>query len=176
MCCMPRQVYIWNPLEAAAARAPEYQLHCNGLLSALIAVLIREIHQKRAFQPTSVGEVFLDPAMRAQLEEQNPIKRAEFYIASHLHKPLSIDEVAGHVYMSRAYFTRRFRRVTGKSFVEYVTECRLEKAKVLLVNTNWSPQRISAELGISPGRLRSIFLEYERQTPADFRRQNHNNR
>jgi transcriptional regulator GlxA family with amidase domain len=133
---------------------------------------VREIRQKRSFQPVSLDEIVLEPAMRAQLQEQSLIKRAQFYIASHLHRPLSIDEVAGHVFMSRAYFTRRFRQETGRSFVEYVTDCRLEKAKVLLVNASWPLRRIAEELGISPARLRSIFLQYEGKTPADFRREN----
>ena len=152
-------LYLESLAEEAVARSTEYRLHCNGLLSALIAVLVREIQQLRAFQPLSLDKIFLDTAMRAQLQEQNPIKRAQFYIAAHLHKTLSIDEVARHVYMSRAHFTRRFRQVTGRSFIEYISERRLEKAKVLLVNTNWPLRRVSAELGISPGRLRSIFLQ-----------------
>jgi AraC-like DNA-binding protein len=164
--------YLESLAEEAVARSPEYLLHCNGLLSALIAVLVREIRQKRAFPLTSLGEVILDPAVREKMQQQNSISRAQFYIASHLHESLTIDEVASHVYMSRAYFTRRFRQATGKSFVEYLTESRWEKAKVLLENTNWSLRRIAAEIGISPGRLRDIFLNFELQTPAQFRRAN----
>lgn len=163
-------LYLETLGEEAVAQNLQAELHCDGLLLGLTAILIREIQQQRAFHPVLLGETSIDPA--AQHREQNPIKRARIYINAHLHESLSIDQVAAHSYISRAYFTRQFQQVTGKTFVEYVTECRLERAKVLLANTNWTLQRISNSLGISPGRLRSIFLQYLQQTPGDFRREN----
>lgn len=162
--------YLESLAEAATARLPEHQLHCTGLLSALIAILVREIQQQRAFHPVGQGENSVYSA--AQTSGQSPIKRAQSYIDSHLHESLTIDRVAGHLYMSRAYFTRQFRQVTGKSFLEYVTQCRLEQAKVLLVNTNWPIEKISVNIGISPKRLRNLFSQYEQQTPTAFRQQN----
>jgi AraC-like DNA-binding protein len=157
-----------NDLEKEAVECqPQYEVHCNGLLMALMAVLVREIQQMHAFSSYETGL-----APHRLIQDNNLISHAQTYIDDHLHEPLSIDQVAAYVYMSRAYFTRQFRLATGKTFMEYVTECRLEKAKVLLRNTTWSLEMVGASVGISPEQLRRIFLRHEQQTPAGFRRQN----
>jgi len=163
-------LYLETFAREAVAREMEYYLHCSGLLSAIIAILIREIHHQRTLHSMLLhgNPASIEPA----LQDSNLIKRAQAYIDSHLQETLSIDIVASHVYMSRAYFTHRFRQETHMSFVEYVTASRLEKAKVLLQNSLWPIREIAASVGISPGRLRTIFLEHEAQTPADFRRKN----
>lgn len=164
--------YLTTLGEELVARPPEYHLHCNGLLSALVAVLVREIRQRHAFDLARSKGMFLNTAIQPQLQEQNPIEQVQFYINSHLNEQLTIESLAKRAYMSRASFTKQFRLATGKTVVEYITESRLQKAKVLLLNTKWPVNQISSFVGISPDRLRSIFLQYEHQTPSDFR---HNN-
>lgn len=160
--------YLEALAEAAIERSPEYRLHCQGLLLALSAVLAHGIRSQQLFNPGLLTEPSLDAT--APVREQNPIKRAQTYINAHLQTPLSIDKMADYVYMSRAQFTRQFKQVTGRTFLEYVTWCRLEKAKVLLQNTDWTLRKIAFSVGVSPDRLRNIFLKYEHQTPATFRR------
>lgn len=169
--------YVMHPLayrylkdfeKEAVERQPQYKLHCNGLLMALIALLVREIQLLQAFPFFET-----DLAPHSPIQDNDLISRAQTYIDDHLHESLSIDQVAAYVYMSRAYFTRQFRQATGKTFTEYVTECRLKKAKVLLRNTTWSLEMVGASVGISPEQLRRIFLRHEQQTPASFRRQSH---
>ena len=163
-------LYLEAFTREAVARETEYRLHCGGLLSAIIAILIREIHHQRTLHSMLPSGNPINTAL--PFHESNLIKLAQAYIDSHLHEPLSINIVANHVYMSRAYFTRRFRQETNMSFMEYVTVSRLEKAKVLLQNSLWPTKDIAASVGLSPGRLRGIFLEREGQTPAHFRRNN----
>lgn len=164
--------YLATLGEELIACPPEYRLHCTGLLSALVAVLIREIRERHAFDAARSKGMFLNTAIHPPLQKPSPIEQAQFYINSHLNEQLSIESLAKRAYMSRAYFTRQFRLVTGKSVVEYITQSRLQKAKVLLLNTKWPVNQISSFVGISPDRLRSIFLQYEQLTPSDFRRQN----
>ena len=162
--------YLETLAEEAVARAPHYRLLCDGLLLALATTLLREIQEQRAFHPVLLEAVVTDSGMPSQLAEHNPIAQAQAYIRSHLHEPLSIDSVASHVYMSRTYFTRQFRKTTGKSFMEYITECRLEKAKVLLQDTQWPIEKVSSFVGVTPARLRLLFHQHLDLTPGDFRR------
>jgi len=163
--------YLETLTEEAVSRASHFQQHCDGLLLALMTLLLREIEEQHAFQPILLTETAIDPSTPPNLLEQNPITRAQAYINSYLASPLTIDQVAAHVFMSRAYFTRQFRKTTGKSFIQYVTERRLQEAKVLLHDTNWSIEKISEFVGITPTRLRHIFFEYQRQTPSAYREQ-----
>lgn len=155
----------------ATGRAPHFRTICEGLLLTLATLLMREIEAQRAFQPVLFTETAVDPDAPPQSQEQNPITRARAFIDHHLQEPLTIDRVAGHVFMSRAYFTRQFRQATGKTFIEYVTERRMEEARVLLQDTNWPIEKISAFVGVTPAHLRSLFLQYQQQTPGDYRRQ-----
>jgi len=163
--------YLEAFAEEAITRAPYFQRHCDGLLLALMTLLLREIEEQRAFQPILLTETAINPTAPPHLLGQNPITRAQAYINAYLSNPLTIDQVATHVFMSRANFTRQFRKATGKTFIQYVTERRLEEAKVLLQDTNWPIEKISEFVGITPTRLRNIFLEYQHQTPSAYREQ-----
>jgi AraC-like DNA-binding protein len=163
--------YLETLAEEAVARAPHFQLICEGVLLSLVTLLMREMEEQRAFQPVLLTETSIVPATPPHLLEQDSIARAKAYINSHLQDPLYIDHVAAHVFMSRAYFTRQFRQATGKTFIEYVTECRMAEAKVLLQDTNWPIEKISSVVGVTAARLRSIFWEHEQKTPSAYRHQ-----
>jgi AraC-like DNA-binding protein len=163
------RLYLETLAEEAVAQYPQYRSICGGLLMVLTSLLLREIEESRAFQPLRLNQTSLDPAAPPMLQEQKPISRAQAYVNSHLHENLSIDKVADHVYMSRAHFTRQFRKVTGKTFIAYVNDCRIEKAKVLLQDTEWPIDKISAMVGITSARLRLLFLEHLQNAPSDFR-------
>ncbi len=167
--------YVLNPkarltlemlTEEAGQRPPHFRMICDGLLRVLVALLLREIQELRAFQPVRASRAVTGPQSTPQ---QNPITRAQEYVRSHLKENLSIDSVAAHVYMSRAYFTRRFRAETGKTFNAYVTECRLEAAKTLLQDTEWPIEKISLFVGLTAPRLRVLFQQQFAQSPSEYR-------
>jgi AraC-like DNA-binding protein len=101
------------------------------------------------------------------------VVRAKEYLQNHLHEELTIDKVSGAMYVSRAYFTRKFRQHTGKSFIEYVNNCRLNEAKVLLEETEWPVTKIGQKVGLRPSRLREVFQENEGMSPVEFRKRLH---
>lgn len=98
------------------------------------------------------------------------ILRIQNYMTFHLDRPLSIDAMAQLACMSRAQFTRHFRRVTGFSFLEYLTILRLERAKVLLRDTEWSVELVAHAVGLRPAHLWNLFTKRLHTTPSEFRR------
>lgn len=142
----------------------------GALMVALVTLLLREIEEMRVFQSDLHQLTTMNSASDFSLEEQNPIARAEEYIQNNLQGELSIDKVANHLYLSRAYFTRLFRAHTGKTFVEYVTQCRVEEAKVLLHSTEWPVNRVGEVVGLKPSRFRAIFHARVGISPTEFRR------
>lgn len=60
------------------------------------------------------------------------LKQAIGYIHANFDRDLSLDAVAERVGLSKFYFAREFRRVTGHTFVSYINMIRCEKAKRLL--------------------------------------------
>lgn len=162
--------YMETLTEEIVLRRSHFISMCNALMIALITLFLREIQETRAFQPTNPHQTPLS-SQALPSHGQNPMARAEEYIQSHLQSDLTIDTVAKHLYMSRAYFTRLFRAHTGKTFVEYVTQCRMEEAKVLLHDTEWPINRIGAVVGLKPSRFRAVFHKFTGVSPLKFRQQ-----
>lgn len=139
---------------------------CGYLLSAMLISMVESMEGGHFFQFSYQMEIEEKKSNR-----DDPIQRAEEYIRGHLHKHLTINDVAQHVYLSRTQFTRLFREQTGKSFIDFLTECRLHEAQRLLNNSQWSVTMICQRVGVTPSRLRSIFQQYMGMSPAEYRMQ-----
>lgn len=133
------------------------------LLSGFIALLQEEIEKGDCFDSLAL------PSDSSFSQRLDPVEHALQYIQNHLATPLSIDVVAHWVGLSRSVFTRRFRAAMNQSFVDYLTEQRLEQAKILLSQTDLSIVRISERVGLLPGRLRQLFYKKYQCTPTQFR-------
>lgn len=90
------------------------------------------------------------------------------YINSHLPDSLSVDTLAGMCYLSRYYFMRRFKDVTGYTVHGYITLKRMTEASRLL-SAGMSAAQAAAAVGFTEY---STFLRaFRRQfgvSPAEF--------
>lgn len=92
------------------------------------------------------------------------------YIHRHLDEPLPLSRLAGHVAYSTYHFSRIFKERIGLSPLYYVSSLRLQKAKELLLHTNWSIRDIGLEIGQqSLGTFTTRFTEKVGVTPLAFR-------
>lgn len=73
---------------------------------------------------------------------------AEF-VEEELHRPLGLEELARQLSLSPFHFARVFRATTGSSPHGYVNGRRVERAKVLLLTTDWSVERITRAVGFT---------------------------
>src|SRR5690606_18857067 len=93
------------------------------------------------------------------------------YIRTHLKQQLTIEKVAQQMYMSPRQFTRQLRQQGNQSFVDILNECRMEEARRLLTDTQWSIATISTELGfVSPAYFNVFFKRHQNCTPGAYRR------
>lgn len=99
------------------------------------------------------------------------IKRAIIYIEENYTKDsISLNEVAGAVEVSANYFSTVFRQETGLTFTEYVTKKRMDKAKLLLRQTERSSGDIAAEVGFKdPHYFSFVFKKTQGCTPREYR-------
>ena len=56
------------------------------------------------------------------------------YLSSHLNEPVTIDELAGHVGMSRAVFHRKFKQTTTMTPIQFVKTMRLNHAAMKIAS------------------------------------------
>jgi len=147
--------------EEAVATAKYSSHNSNALLLLLMTSVYHDLREQQPIQAVQESVVVPD---------ENNMARAKEYIHNHIHEKLTIDEVARHVYLSRTQFTGQFRRETGQSFHEYLSDCRFEIAKTLLASPlNLPVNRISQRVGLTPGMLRKLFYQKLQMTPSQFR-------
>jgi AraC-like DNA-binding protein len=144
-----------------------WQEICQDQLHAFLKIIRREVKNSRGYQ----GDLIVEPEAQAR-PLRNRIEEAQQYVRAHLRHPLTIEKVARHVYMSRTEFTRSFRRQTGQSFSEFLTQCRLEEAQALLRDSNWSVTKIGERIGLkSLSYFCALFQQHFGLTPQKFRDQ-----
>lgn len=94
------------------------------------------------------------------------------YIGTHLTESITVTEVAAYIGKSRAYLSEKFKRETGKTVGEYITECRMREAKSLLKYTNMSLAEISDYLHFSSQpHFQNVFKKVFGISPAKYRQQ-----
>ena len=85
-------------------------------------------------------------------------------------EPLSVDDLANAAGLSRAHFSREFRRVFGESPHAYLLTRRLERAAALLRATDRSVVEICFEVGLrGVGSFTTSFTRTYGMTPTAYR-------
>jgi len=100
------------------------------------------------------------------------LQQALNYINDHFHQDLKIAEISTVLGMSSYYFCRLFTRSMGLSPHQYLTQCRLERAKQLLKKTNLQIIEIAAEVGFnSQSHFITLFKKQVGITPLQYRKE-----
>ncbi|MEV1119374.1 helix-turn-helix transcriptional regulator [Actinosynnema sp. NPDC049800] len=101
---------------------------------------------------------------------QSAVERAIDTMWNRYHEPLSLDDMADTAILSKFYFSRVFRTLTGTSPGRFLTAVRLTKAKQLLLETSLSVTEISYMVGYnSLGTFTSRFTRSVGVPPARYR-------
>lgn len=96
--------------------------------------------------------------------------RARDLADSRYFEPLGVDDLAAAAGLSRAHFSREFRRTFGVSPHAYLLTRRLERAAALLRNTDRSVAEICLDVGlVSVGSFTTSFKRTHGMTPTAYR-------
>ncbi|MFD2671386.1 response regulator [Marinicrinis sediminis] len=101
------------------------------------------------------------------------MKRALDYMKTHyMREDLSLNEVAGYIGISPAYFSRSFREEWQVTFIKYLINLRMEKARELLEITDLSTCQVALEVGFSDyPHFSKTFKKLTGVTPSEYRKQ-----
>ena len=85
-------------------------------------------------------------------------------------EPLGVDDMAAAAGLSRAHFSREFRRAFGESPHAYLLTRRLERAAALLRTTDHSVAEVCLDVGLtSVGSFTSSFTRTFGMSPTVYR-------
>ncbi|MBQ8995184.1 MAG: helix-turn-helix domain-containing protein [Oscillospiraceae bacterium] len=116
---------------------------------------------------------FTERVRQAKLPEDlsREVFSALQYIADHAHESIGIDDVASAVNLSRSSLTKRFRKETGKSITEHITETKIRDAKRLLRYSDRTYGEIANTLAFSSqAYFQMVFKKVTGMTPGEYRR------
>lgn len=117
--------------------------------------------------------------MESKQSEKNTeiVAKAQEFIHNNIQDfQLSLSTVADAVGVSQSHLSRIFKNIAGSTFIDYVTNLKLEYCKELLLSTNLKIEDISSKMGYStPQYFISRFKKKYGYTPNEYRNKNNIN-
>lgn len=153
-----------------------------GSLVPLSELFLREVTRQQPLRTAGLGHsaaMLLIEASRLadgrmpgrELAIHPAVAAARQLIAARLADTLTVSELAAAVHLSAGYFTELFRAETGESPGRYRSRLRIERARLLLTETETPITTIATDLGYSsPQHFATAFRGDTGKTPSQFRK------
>lgn len=139
----------------------------NGFLSVIDLILILYTLSNDKSYRTLSNSTFQNDT---DTSESRRIQKTIRYLQQHYKEELRLEDVASHIGMSEASFSRFIKKRTGKNFINYLTDLRLGYASRNLANTNMSIAEICFECGFNNiSNFNRLFKKRKKTTPKEFR-------
>ncbi|MCQ2576506.1 MAG: response regulator [Treponema sp.] len=104
-------------------------------------------------------------------DKENPvIEKICLYINQNLAEDITLEQMADYAGVNSFYLSKLFKEEKGVTFINFLTDKRLEQAKKLLKETNLSIKEITSEIGYNDQNyLSRLFKNKFGLSPKEFR-------
>lgn len=139
-----------------------YQFVVKAAIFQLISLLIRDI-PKQTKQSKKMNKL----ATKDVLEKLDKIFR---YVEDYYQEDITLRNIADVSGYSTFYFTKFFKRNTGKTFLTFLNDYRIDKAKWLLINSDYSVSEIITRTGFESDK--TFYLLFKKSmdiAPLEYR-------
>lgn len=134
--------------------------------------LMSQLYQLVAsfYQQLPLSKQPLKPATKlpdqAVLERLNQVFE---YVEEHYLEIITLEEIAKYVGFSPYYFTRFFKKNTGTTFINFLTEYRVNQAKFILANEKIPMVEVAEKAGFTSVKtFHHVFKEVVGQSPLKY--------
>lgn len=169
--------YFTNECECASERVDQIMIELlqyadgvalepyeNVRARALIMELLYEMCVQGTVPRESVDKINI-------LKDIKRMKGVVAFIEEHYKERISQSLVARKFHFSTSYFSKYFKKCTGMTYTDYLTNYRLFQARLLLLQTNKSVTKIAEESGFTDDRrLILAFRKMYGETPLQYRK------
>ena len=101
---------------------------------------------------------------------QQKIEVIRCYVEEHYASELTLSDLAKEHQISPSYLSQLFAERTGMKFIDYLTKCRIDKAKELLKHTELRIYEIAAAVGYKdPYYFSNCFKKVTGLAPSEYR-------
>ena len=109
--------------------------------------------------------------LKYQMIDDKLVYRIGKYVVVHVDEKLSLDTVASEVYLNPSYVSHIFKKITGMSFINFITEVKIDRAKVLLRDNNMRIYDVANILGFnSPEYFTKKFKMRTGLSPVEYKK------
>ncbi|NSW91845.1 MAG: AraC family transcriptional regulator [Firmicutes bacterium] len=143
-----------------------YELSIKASIYNLIVLLLRHY----------VDDLLTVKEYQARIKNLKKFNRIFEYIDFNYKEDISTQEISEMANMSIYHFCRTFKNITGRTFIEYINQVRLDKAAALLKDTDMNITDIAMSVGYNDANYFSrLFKRYYKVSPKEFRNTTHFN-
>lgn len=121
------------------------------------------------FQEKVLAPYLKELSLRANAGVKFMIEQAMIYLQQNYMRDISLDSCADHLGTNPFFLSKSFKQVTGRNFIDYLTELRMEKAKELLRDTGLRICDVAQQVGYQHSYFNRIFKKLEGMTPTRYR-------
>lgn len=140
--CHPEFDYVRKALQLGSA---DYLLKPIDY-EELDAVLTQMVERCR--KPAVIRENFAPPEQPGEDGERaDAVETVKRYVREHIKEDIYISDIAGQIFLNEQYLMRTFKKATGLSVLEYITQERLRLAQELLTGTDWPIKQVAEAAG-----------------------------
>jgi two-component system, response regulator YesN len=118
-----------------------------------------------------ITEELLKEETKVKQSSVDLVDEALTYIRNHFQTDIGIEQVAEQVGLSVSYFSLLFKQRTGITFLDYLTNLRIEYACLFLENSDLKTYEIAQKVGYTDQRYFSqVFKKRMKRTPSEYRK------
>jgi AraC family transcriptional regulator len=138
---------------------PSLRLFGESLATGLVIYLLK---QYSVWKPRSISN-------EGRLSEHQ-LQKVFKYVQDHLEQDVALSDIASVLNLSQYHFCRLFKQSTGLAPHQYLTQCRVDRAKHLLQLTQLTITEIAFAVGLNNhSSFTRLFRRYVGITPKEFR-------
>lgn len=147
---------------------PVFEYMLKPMVRSEITSTLEKV-RKKLDEASGTSEGHAEETIPAVETEENIIDQIKNYIeVNYTDSKINLASVAQLFGFNASYLSRKFKQDTGKNFVEYLTECRMERA-IKLAECNMKMFNTSAEVGIpDPNYFGRCFKKYTGMSYSDY--------
>ncbi|EFM09968.1 transcriptional regulator, AraC family [Paenibacillus curdlanolyticus YK9] len=143
------------------AKRPAFQLIIKSQLHILLTMLAR------AFLPEQLPPA----ANRRYIQNRDRFKSLIHHIETNIGDKHTVEEAAKRLNLNPYHFCKMFKKLTGRTFIEYVNVCRVNEAERLLLESELSITEIAGKIGCdNPNYFTKLFKQYKGVIPSKLRK------
>lgn len=161
----------------------------KGLISVMNPQKVRVVYSRikasleKGYQPykltahifTILSELDIVEAVEEKHLNEKLISKAKSFIEERFSDDLHVEDIAKVANLSKYYFTKEFKKITGLTPIQYLIRKRINHAEFLLENTSQSIFQISIDAGFNTEV--NFFYHFKKAnncTPNDYRKLHRN--